>query len=40
MPLDQPVLVVGFPELDQRLAELLDGLEGPDPEQVLLQRPE
>ena len=38
--LDQPVLVVGRLELEQRQAEFLDGLEGPNPEQVLLQRPD
>ena len=35
--LDQPGRVVGFPEREQRLPQLLDGLEGPHPEQVLLQ---
>ena len=38
--LDQPVFVVGLPEVDQGEAEFLDGPEGPDPEQVLLQRPD
>jgi hypothetical protein len=38
--LDQPAFVVGLPELDQREAEFLDRPEGPDPEQVLLQRPD
>ena len=38
MALDQPGRVVGFPEHEQRLPQLLDGLEGPHPEQVLLQR--
>jgi hypothetical protein len=37
MALDQPVFIVGPPEVDQGQVELLDGLEGPDPEQVLLQ---
>ena len=40
MPLDQPASVVGPPELDEGEAEFLDGSEGPDPEQVLLQRPD
>ena len=40
MPLDQPAFVVGLPEVDELEAELLDGPEGPDPEQVLLQRPD
>ena len=34
---DQPGVVVGFPECEQRLPQFLDGLEGPHPEQVLLQ---
>src|SRR3712207_4907530 len=37
MPLDQPGRVVGLAELEQRPAQLLDGVEGPQPEQVLLQ---
>ena len=36
--LGQPVFVVSPPEVDQREAELLDGPERPDPEQVLLER--
>jgi hypothetical protein len=40
MALDQPVLVVGLPEGDQGEAKFLDGPEGPDPEQVRLQRPD
>src|SRR4051794_36693719 len=36
--LDQPGRVVGLAEREQRLAQLLDGLEGSHPEQVLLQR--
>jgi hypothetical protein len=40
MPLDQPVFVVGPPEVDQGQAEFLDGAECPDPEQVLLQGPD
>ena len=35
---DQTVLVVGLPEVDMAQAELFDGAEGPDLEQVLLQR--
>ncbi len=38
MAFDQPGVVVGFPEREQRLPQLLDGLEGPHPEQVLFQR--
>src|SRR3954451_24725104 len=34
---DQPAVVVGLAEREQRLTEFLDGLEGPHPEQVLLQ---
>ena len=34
---DQPTVIVGFPEREQRLSQFLDGLEGPHPEQVLLQ---
>src|SRR6187455_2440111 len=40
VPLDQPAFVVGPPELDEGEAEFLDGSEGPDPEEVLLQRPD
>ena len=40
VPLDQPVFVVAAPEVDKGSAEILDGVEGPDPEQVLLQRPD
>src|SRR3954464_11365782 len=40
VPLDDPGLVVNLPELLERQAQLLDGGEGPDPEQVLLQRPD
>src|SRR3954447_1449344 len=36
--LDQPGRVVGFPEREQRLPQLLDGLERSHPEQVFLQR--
>ena len=38
MALDQPGRVVGFPECEQRLPQLLNRLEGPHPEQVFLQR--
>src|SRR3954470_4121316 len=34
---DQLAVVVGLAEREQRLTEFLDGLEGPHPEQVLLQ---
>ena len=37
MALDQPGRVVGFPEREQRLPQLLDGFEGPHPEQVLFR---
>src|SRR5918993_6000880 len=37
VPLDQPSGVVDIAEGEQRLAELLDGVEGLDPEQVLFQ---
>ena len=40
MSLDQPLLVVGLSECDQRLVEVLDGVEGPDPKQVFLQCPD
>ena len=40
VPFDQPAFVVGPPELDQCMAEFLDGAECPDPEQVFLQRPD
>jgi hypothetical protein len=36
--LDQPGRVVGFAELEQRLAEVLDGVEGPQPQQDFLER--
>jgi hypothetical protein len=36
--LDQPAFVVGPSEVNEGEAELLDGPDGPDPEQVLLQR--
>ena len=37
---DQPVGVVPGGEVEQRQAQLLDGLEVADPEQVLLQCPD
>src|SRR5689334_74755 len=37
VPLDEPRRVVDLAERDQRVAQLLDGLEGSHPEQVLLQ---
>ena len=37
MALDQPSVVVGLSEREQRLPQFLDGLEDPHPEQVLLQ---
>ena len=40
LPLDQPVLVERFAGGEQRFTEFLHGLEGPDPEQVLLERPD
>src|SRR5271166_466986 len=38
MPFDQPVRVVSLSERQQRLSEFFDRFEGPDPEQVLLER--
>src|SRR4051812_18578505 len=40
MPFDEPGGVVAFPKDEQRLTELLDGVEGAHPEQVLLQGPD
>src|SRR4051794_31919855 len=40
VPLNDPALVVGPPELLEREPQLLDGLEAPHPEQVLFQRPD
>ena len=40
MPPDQPVFVVGPLEVDQGETEILDGPECPDPEEVLLERPD
>src|SRR3954464_533863 len=40
VPLDDPALVVGPLERDERQAELLDGLEAAHPQQVLLQGPD
>src|SRR3954469_2766673 len=37
MPFDEPGRVVALPKDEQRLTELLDGVEGPHPEQVLLE---
>ena len=39
MPLDDPGLVVGLPEGEECQAQLLDGVEAADPQQVLLQHP-
>src|SRR3954464_7882200 len=39
MPFDEPDRVVDVPKAEQRLTELLDGVEGAHPEQVLLQGP-
>lgn len=39
MSLDQPMLVLVILELLEDALQLLDGIEGCDPEQVLLQRP-
>src|SRR3954451_10011056 len=38
MPFDEPACVVDLPKDEQRLTELLDAVEGPHPEQVLLER--
>lgn len=40
MPLDQPLAVVPILELQQGQAKLLPRLELPQPEQLLLQRPD
>jgi hypothetical protein len=32
--------VIGLPELEEGKPEFLDGAEGPDPQEVLLQRPD
>src|SRR3954462_6714245 len=37
MPFDEPGRVVALPKDEQRLTEFLDGVEGPHPEQVLLE---
>src|SRR4051794_473559 len=37
MPLDDPALVIGPLEREQRQTQLLDGVEAADPEQILLQ---
>src|SRR3954447_11961391 len=39
MPFDEPGCVVDLPKDEQRLTEVLDGVEGAHPEQVLLQGP-
>src|SRR5215203_837947 len=38
VPLDEPGRVVDLAEDQQRLPKLFDGVEGPHPEQVLLER--
>src|SRR3954467_1770270 len=38
VPFDEPACVVDLPKDEQRLTELLDAVEGPHPEQVLLER--
>src|SRR3954469_14266113 len=38
VPFDEPGGVVALPKVEQRLPKLLDGVEGPHPEQVLLER--
>ena len=40
MPFDQPGGVVALPKDEQCLTELLDGVEGAHPEQVLFQGPD
>src|SRR3954447_16204051 len=40
MPLDEPGRVVDLPKDEQRPTELLDGVEGAHPEQVLFQGPD
>src|SRR3954471_10406049 len=40
VPFDEPGCVVALPKDQQRLTELLDGVEGTHPEQVLLQGPD
>src|SRR3954465_15009354 len=37
VPFDEPGGVVALPKVEQRLPKLLDGVEGPHPEQVLLE---
>src|SRR4051795_8160327 len=39
VPLDDPGLVIGLPEGEECQAQLLDGVEAADPQQVLLQHP-
>src|SRR5215213_2013138 len=38
VPFDEPGCVVGLAEDQQRLPKLLDGVEGPHPQEVLLER--
>src|SRR5205814_4617500 len=38
MAFDQPSGVVGLTEREQRVAKVLDCIEGPDPQEVLLER--
>ncbi len=38
MPLDQPIGVVGFAEIEEHLTEFLDRFESAEPKQVFLQR--
>src|SRR4051794_19112020 len=40
MPFDEPGCVVDLAKDQQGLTEVLDGIEGPHPEQVLLQGPD
>ena len=40
MPGDEPGFVVAPGELDERGSQLFDGVEGPHPQQVLLQDPD
>src|SRR3954453_10422516 len=38
VPFDEPGRVVDLPKDEQRLTEFLDGVEGPHPQEVLLER--
>src|SRR5919112_2751616 len=40
MPFDEPGSVVDLPKDEQRLTELLDGVEGAHPQEVLFQGPD